>query len=96
MVPPASISQFLPTSRKIVQFSESREPKPGQKIVYVDGAFDLFNMGHIEFLRKVKELGDYLLVGVHDDATVNTIHGSNFPIMNLHERTLSVLSCRVS
>jgi hypothetical protein len=26
---------------------------------------------------------------------VNRNHGSNFPILNLHERTLSVLACRV-
>ncbi|EFY91188.1 hypothetical protein MAC_02859 [Metarhizium acridum CQMa 102] len=28
-------------------------PRPGQRIVYVDGGFDLFSSGHIEFLRKV-------------------------------------------
>ncbi|KAL9611620.1 MAG: hypothetical protein Q9167_003735 [Letrouitia subvulpina] len=28
-------------------------PKPGQRIVYVDGGFDLFSSGHIEFLRQV-------------------------------------------
>lgn len=44
--------------------------------------------------RAAKELGDFLLVGIHDDYTVNKHKGRNFPIMNLHERTLSVLSCR--
>jgi len=39
-------------------------------------------------------MGDFLLVGIHDDATVNARLGHNFPILNLHERTLSVLSCR--
>jgi len=33
-------------------------------------------------------------VGVLEDAVVNMIKGSNFPIMNLHERVLSVLACR--
>ncbi|TKA23492.1 hypothetical protein B0A50_07519 [Salinomyces thailandicus] len=28
-------------------------PRPGQRIVYVDGAFDLFSAGHIGFLRAV-------------------------------------------
>ncbi|KAH8893285.1 ethanolamine-phosphate cytidylyltransferase [Thozetella sp. PMI_491] len=27
--------------------------KPGQRVVYVDGGFDLFSSGHIEFLRRV-------------------------------------------
>jgi ethanolamine-phosphate cytidylyltransferase len=54
----------------------------------------LFHLGHIELLRKAKELGDFVIVGVHDDATVNGYQGSNHPVMNLHERVLSVLACR--
>ncbi|KAG0256782.1 Ethanolamine-phosphate cytidylyltransferase [Actinomortierella ambigua] len=88
------VSHFLPTSRKIVQFSEGREPKAGDKVVYVDGTFDLFHTGHIEFLKRAKQMGDYLLVGIHDDQTVNAIKGVNYPLMNLHERVLSVLACR--
>ncbi|KAL2833648.1 hypothetical protein BJY01DRAFT_90251 [Aspergillus pseudoustus] len=30
-----------------------RPPKPGQRVIYVDGGFDLFSSGHIEFLRQV-------------------------------------------
>ncbi|KAI8353751.1 hypothetical protein B0O80DRAFT_508482 [Mortierella sp. GBAus27b] len=92
--PDTGISHFLPTSRKIVQFSEGREPTDGQKVVYVDGTFDLFHTGHIEFLKRAREMGDYLLVGIHDDQTVNAIKGVNYPLMNLHERVLSVLACR--
>ena len=33
---------FLPTSQRIVQFSDGREPKDTDVVVYVDGAFDLF------------------------------------------------------
>jgi ethanolamine-phosphate cytidylyltransferase len=35
-----------------------------------------------------------LIVGIHDDVTVNKYKGSNFPIMNLHERVLCVLACK--
>jgi len=38
--------------------------------------------------------GTFLYVGIHDDATVNKHKGRNYPIMNLHERVLNVLSCR--
>ncbi|TPX60163.1 hypothetical protein PhCBS80983_g01969 [Powellomyces hirtus] len=92
--PTTVVSHFLPTTRRLGQFADGREPKAGDKVVYVDGGFDLFHVGHIEFLRKAKELGNYLLVGVHDDHAVNAVKGSNYPIMNLHERVLSVLSCR--
>ncbi|KAK7199693.1 ethanolamine-phosphate cytidylyltransferase [Novymonas esmeraldas] len=85
---------YLTTSRKIVQFSNNSSPKPGDRIVYVDGSFDLFHIGHIRVLEKARELGDYLIVGVYEDQVVNEQKGKNYPIMNLNERVLGVLSCR--
>ena len=90
-------------------------PQPGQRIAYVDGGFDLFSSGHIEFLKQVVKTEDrlgrqnnwhdglkgsygpsYIVVGVHDDAVINRRKGVNFPIMNIFERGLCVLQCRVS
>lgn len=89
------VSTFLPTTRRLIQFAGGgRALKPGDCVVYIDGAFDMFHCGHIETLAAARALGDFLLVGIHDDATVNAHKGRNFPIMNLHERTLSVLSCK--
>lgn len=53
----------------------------------------MFHAGHVSILRKARELGDYLIVGVHSDEVVNTQRGYNMPIMNLNERVLSVLGC---
>ncbi|KAK9853648.1 hypothetical protein WJX84_001343 [Apatococcus fuscideae] len=91
---PVTISRFMPTSRRIVQFSSGQAARPGAKIVYVDGAFDLFHVGHIEALRKAKQQGDFLLVGVHTDEDVQERRGPHLPIMDLHERSLSVLACK--
>jgi len=90
----AKVSRFLPTTRRLSQFSAGKAPKPGDRIVYIDGSFDMFHAGHIQTLKAAKPLGDFLLVGICDDATVNKKRGGNWPIMNLHERTLCVLSCR--
>ncbi|XP_066993092.1 ethanolamine-phosphate cytidylyltransferase [Anabrus simplex] len=87
-------SQFLPTTQKIINFSDGKSPKPGDKIVYVAGAFDLFHVGHLDFLEQARAEGDYLIVGLHTDPVVNQYRGSNYPIMNLHERVLSVLACK--
>ncbi|XP_041362337.1 ethanolamine-phosphate cytidylyltransferase-like isoform X2 [Gigantopelta aegis] len=92
--PYTGVSQFLPTSQKIIQFASGKEPKPEDKIVYVAGAFDLFHVGHLDFLEKAATHGDYVIVGLHTDNTVNRYKGANFPIMNLHERVLSVLACK--
>lgn len=35
-----------------------------------------------------------MIVGLHTDPVVNRYKGSNYPIMNLHERVLSVLACK--
>ena len=92
--PWTGISQFLPTTQKILQFSNTRVPGKNDKIVYVAGAFDLFHIGHLDFLEQVAKLGDYLIVGLHTDPVVNRYKGANYPIMNLHERVLSVLAYR--
>lgn len=59
------------------------------------GAFDLFHVAHLDFLEKAHKQGDYLIVGLHTDPIVNKYKGSNYPIMNIHERVLSVLACKV-
>lgn len=91
--PYSGVSGFIPTTRKLVQFLDGRGvPNADDKIVYIDGGFDLFHVGHGDILKKAKELGTYLMVGVWDDATVKARTGG--PVMNLQERILSVLSCR--
>ncbi|XP_077238574.1 ethanolamine-phosphate cytidylyltransferase-like [Tasmannia lanceolata] len=87
------VSHFLPTSRRIVQFSNGKGPGPDARVVYIDGAFDLFHAGHVEILKLARQHGDFLLVGLHNDQTVSEHRGTH-PIMHLHERSLSVLACR--
>lgn len=93
--PPTAVSRFLPTTRRIVQFSAgAAAARPGDRVVYLDGAFDLFHPGHVAALRAARSLGDFLLVGVHSDEDVRARRGVGRPIMDLHERALSVLACR--
>lgn len=93
--PYTKMSPFLPSSRMLAAFTAGcRAPTSDDVIVYVDGAFDLFNVAHVSALRKAKELGTYLIVGVHDDETVNRNKGLNYPLQSLHERALSVLATR--
>uniref|UniRef100_A0A8C7JUS4 ethanolamine-phosphate cytidylyltransferase n=1 Tax=Oncorhynchus kisutch TaxID=8019 RepID=A0A8C7JUS4_ONCKI len=94
--PWTGVSQFLQTSQKIIQFASGQEAQPGDTIIYVAGAFDLFHIGHVDFLETVYKQAErpYVIVGLHFDQEVNRYKGKNYPIMNIHERTLSVLACR--
>lgn len=92
--PSASPAESAGTYEKLVA---GITPMPGQRIVYVDGGFDLFSTGHIEFLRRVHEAERgqaYIVAGVHDDEVINHWKGLNYPIMNIFERGLCVLQCK--
>lgn len=91
---PVPNSHFLATTRRIMHFSNNKEPKPTDRVVYIQGSFDLLHNGHIDTLRKAKEMGDFLYVGVWSDDIVNYFKGSNYPILSLHERVLMVLACK--
>lgn len=70
--PYTRVTHFVPSTRKILQFAEGTPERTKQDhVVYVDGGFDLFHVGHIEFLRLARELGTYLIVGVHSDEDVH-------------------------
>jgi len=67
----------------------------GQFIVFTNGCFDLFHVGHLELLRKASALGDILIVAVNSDESVQKIKGSGRPIVDEKDRLelVSALNC---
>ena len=58
----------------------------GKKIIFTNGCFDILHAGHVTYLQVAKQLGDYLIVAVNDDASITRLKGPNRPINNMHHR----------
>lgn len=59
-----------------------------KKIVFTNGCFDIIHKGHVEYLRKSKNLGDFLIVGVNSDASVAALKGPGRPVNCEFDRCL--------
>lgn len=64
------------------------------KIVFTNGCFDIFHAGHAEFLRRCRELGDRLIVGINTDESVSRLKGPSRPINTLMNRRTVLAACR--
>jgi len=53
---------------------------------------DLFHYGHVELLRRAKNHGDKLIVGIHNDETV--MEYKRKPVLNMKERIAVVEACK--
>jgi D-beta-D-heptose 7-phosphate kinase/D-beta-D-heptose 1-phosphate adenosyltransferase len=60
--------------------------KNHQKIVFTNGCFDLLHVGHVRYLQQAKSLGDFLIVGVNSDRSVQLLKGPSRPIQNENDR----------
>ena len=62
-------------------------------IGYIAGVFDLYHIGHLNLLRRAKELCDYLIVGVVSDEGVRDKKQTD-PFVPFEERIQMVASCK--
>lgn len=68
------------------------KPARTKAVVYADMCADLFHAGHVNFLRQARALGQWLVVGVHADATIASYKRA--PVQSLAERVSAVAGCR--
>lgn len=57
--------------------------------VYVPGVFDVFHIGHLNYIQAAAEQGDYLIVGVQDDRSVRKLKGTK--LVNLLPERIAII-----
>lgn len=62
------------------------------RTVITYGTFDLWHIGHVNFLRRARALGDWLIVGVSNDA-FNLVKGKR-SVSPYEQRRAIVEACR--
>jgi D-beta-D-heptose 7-phosphate kinase/D-beta-D-heptose 1-phosphate adenosyltransferase len=60
--------------------------KDNKKIVFTNGCFDIIHRGHVEYLKKSKELGDILILGLNSDSSIKQNKGDSRPYNKLEDR----------
>lgn len=65
---------------------EKLNEKRDKTIVFTNGCFDIFHVGHARYLKDASKLGDYLVVGVNSDSSVKRLKGEERPIVSENER----------
>ena len=76
--------------KKIVEKSK----REGKKIVFTNGCFDILHPGHINYLRRARQLGDLLVIGLNSDSSVRKLKGKGRPILPQDKRAELLASLR--
>ena len=67
----------------------------GRQVVFANGCFDLFHVGHVRYLEGARQQGDVLVVGVNSDRSVRQLKGEGRPLLPEDARAelLAAMEC---
>ena len=67
----------------------------GEVGVFTNGCFDLLHLGHVQYLRRARGLGDFLVVALNSDESTRRLKGPARPLVPERERAemLAALEC---
>ena len=62
------------------------ERRRGRRIVFTNGCFDILHPGHVRMLNACRRLGDVLVLGLNEDASVRRLKGPTRPVNRFEDR----------
>lgn len=80
-------------TRESLGFALERLRFFGKKIVFTNGCFDILHLGHVDYLSKASESGNFFVVGLNSDASVKLLNkGDARPLQDEHSRSMILAS----
>lgn len=64
----------------------AEEKERGNRVVLVNGCFDLLHGGHVSYLESARALGDRLILAVNSNASIARLKGKGRPLLEEAER----------
>jgi D-beta-D-heptose 7-phosphate kinase/D-beta-D-heptose 1-phosphate adenosyltransferase len=89
----ASRSRVL-TDFETARIRCERLRRAGKRLVFTNGVFDLFHLGHIRLLQAARALGDVLVVGLNSDDSARRLKGRARPVVPQFARAEIVAGIR--
>lgn len=85
--------KILPRQQLVIEVQ--RRQNAAERAVFTNGCFDLLHIGHVRYLQEARALGDFLVLGLNNDASVHLLKGSGRPLVPEAERAeiLAALAC---
>lgn len=65
----------------------------GERIVFTNGCFDIIHRGHLDYLSKARDLGDFLIIGLNSDSSIKKLKGSDRPVIDEESRAFQLAAC---
>lgn len=96
---PSNKAEAPPNHPKVTSFADIqgriealRAERPGLRVVFTNGCFDILHPGHADLLGRCAAEGDILVVGVNSDDSVIRLKGPSRPVNPLAAR-MYLLAC---
>lgn len=89
-------SSIAGNARQQIESMSGKKIISMKKKVLVTGVFDVLHQEHSTFLKKAKELGDYLIVGIESDVRVRQMKGAERPVFTQDVRKKSLEALKIA
>jgi rfaE bifunctional protein nucleotidyltransferase chain/domain len=83
------VTDFVTAEKRCQRFRSS-----GRTIVFTNGVFDLFHVGHLRLLQSARALGGALVVGINGDESAKRLKGRARPAVSQFARAEIVAGVR--